>query len=204
MPDLTDLKRLGEPDVANAAKVLVRSFPDDPMMRYVFLGEPQAERKMFLLFQVIVRYGLMYGEVYASSSNMEGVAIWHTSDNNIWDAAKLEKCGFNEFTSQVSPAVIERIVSLDEFATSRKKLKVPFEHWYLAFIGVDPEYHGKGFASALIKPMLERIKREDIPCYLETATEKNAAIYRHLGFKLIEKAPVPGTDVCLYTMIRGV
>jgi len=203
VPNLTDLRCLSEPDVANAARVLARSFPDDPMIRYVFLDEPEAERKMLLLFKVIVRYGLTYGEVYAPSSNIEGVAIWHTSDNNIWDQAKLEECGLSEFSSQVSPAVMEKIVLLDDFAISRKKMNVPFRHWYLAFIGVDPEHHGKGFASALIKPMLERIDRENMPCYLETATEKNAAIYGHLGFKLIEKVLVPGTNVYLYTMLIG-
>jgi len=202
MPSLTDLRRLSESDLDNAARVLARSFPDDPMMRYFFLDEPQAERKMRLLFQVVVRYGLIYGEVYAPSSNIEGVAVWLTSDNNIWDQAKLEQCGFREFSSQVSSAVIEKIVSLDDFSTSRKKQNVPFKHWYLAFIGVAPEHHGKGFASVLIKPMLERIGRESVPCYLETATGKNVAIYEHLGFRLIEKAAIPGTDICLYTMLR--
>lgn len=202
MPNLINLKRLDDTDVANAAKVLVRSFPDDPMMRYVFLDEPQAERKMLHLFQVTLRHGLTYGEVYAPSPNMEGVAIWYDSGKAVMDLASFEPFGLREFFSQVSPGVMEKIAYLNEFAASRKKLSAPFRHWFLAFIGVDPDHHGKGFASALIKPMLERIDSENMPCYVETAAGKNVAIYEHFRFKLIEKVLIPGTDVYLYTMIR--
>jgi ribosomal protein S18 acetylase RimI-like enzyme len=203
MPNLPILIRLGDSDVANAAKALARSFLHDPMMLYIFPDEPQLEKKLFLLFQVMVRYGLRYGEVYAPSSNIEGVAIWLSSDNMDMSLAKMEKCGLSEFSSQVSPEVMTKLIYLNDFASARNKIHAPFKHWYLAFIGVDTDYHGKGFASSLIKPMLQRLDGEKLSCYLETATEKNVAIYEHFGFKLIEKMLVPGTEVEFWAMMRG-
>lgn len=202
MDDLTDPIRLGDPEVAKAAEVLARAFIHDPMMQSIFPDEPRKEEKLTLLFKVIVRYGLKYGEVYAPSSDIEGVAIWITSENTDMSLLKLEQCGLSEFSSQVAPEALAKLIYLNDFASARNNIHAPFKHWYLAFIGVDPNQHGKGLASALIKPMLERFDSEGLPCYLETATEKNVAIYEHFGFRLIEKMQVPGTEVYFYAMIR--
>ena len=202
MSDLSGLIRLTDPDIGLASKTLARAFIIDPMVTYIFPSDPETERKLALLFAVIIRYGITYGEVYATSVNAEGVAMWLASDNSDMDLTKLKKCGLVDFSSQVSTDVISRIVYFNDFAYSRNKVHAPFKHWYLAFIGVDPAFCGKGFASALIKPMLARLDREKIPCYLETLTEKNAAMYKHYGFKLAEEINIPGTDLDLFAMLR--
>jgi ribosomal protein S18 acetylase RimI-like enzyme len=133
---------------------------------------------------------------------MEGVAIWLDSDNSDMSLEKLELCGLSDFSSQVSQEAIEKLVYLNDFAHARNMQLAPFKHMYLAFIGVDPDLHGKGFASELLKPMLARMDSQSLPCYLETATEKNVEIYRHFGFEMKEKASVPGTGVYFYIMLR--
>jgi len=201
LSDLTKLSGIGQQDIGPATKSLARAFISDPMMNYICPDEPEMERKLALLFGVMIRYGLRYGEVYATSPKMEGVAMWLTSDNSDMTLPKLEECGFLDFSSQVSLGVVARLVYLNDFAYSRNKQYAPFKHWYLAFIGVDPDFHGRGLASALIKPMLKRMDQEDMPCYLETATEKNVAMYEHFGFKLVEKIVVPATNVLMYAML---
>ena len=203
MNTFPSLIRVGEQDIVAASKTLARAFINDPMMTYICPHEPDMERKLALLFEVMIRYGLKYGEVYATSAKMEGVVMWLSSDNSDMTVSKLEACGLADFASQVPAEVLMRLIFLNDFAYSRNKLHAPFTHWYLAFIGVDPAFHAKGFASALLRPMLERMDREDMPCYLETATEKNVTMYEHYGFKLIEKVVVAGTDVAMYAMLRG-
>jgi hypothetical protein len=39
--------------------------------------------------------------------------------------------------------------------------------------------------------MLERIDREQVPCFVETNTEKNVAIYRQFGFEVILEDTMP-------------
>ncbi|MCX5705497.1 MAG: GNAT family N-acetyltransferase [Candidatus Omnitrophica bacterium] len=202
MDSLSGLIRLTERDIARASEVLARAFILDPMVTYIFSQEKEAERNLSLLFEVMVRYGLRYGEVYAPSGNIEGIAIWLTSENSEMSMPKMLECGFGDFSSQVSPEYVERLIYFNDFAFEKNKKYAPFRHWYLAFIGVDPDFHGKGFASALIKPMLARISKEKMSCYLETTIIKNAAMYEHFGFELKEEAIIPDTDVMLFAMLK--
>jgi ribosomal protein S18 acetylase RimI-like enzyme len=79
---------------------------------------------------------------------------------------------------------------------------VPYVHWYLQIIGVDPAYQGQGFSSRLLRPVLERIDRERMPCYLETNSGKNVAIYRRSGFELVSEDKMPGTELTVFAMLR--
>jgi GNAT superfamily N-acetyltransferase len=53
-------------------------------------------------------------------------------------------------------------------------------------IGVLPEAQGKGLASALMNPMIQRMKEKSIPLFLETASPRNVDIYKKKGFKIFE------------------
>lgn len=79
---------------------------------------------------------------------------------------------------------------------------VPSKHWFLQAIGIAPKFQGMGYASKLIRPMLVKIDKEHLQCYLETIDEKNVAIYEHFGFKTIDKATVPKTSFTSWAMLR--
>jgi ribosomal protein S18 acetylase RimI-like enzyme len=89
------------------------------------------------------------------------------------------------------------------FENSVHRKLVPYPHWYLQIIGVDPAYQGQGFSSRLLRPVLERIDRERMPCYLETNNAKNVAIYRRSGFEVISEDRMPDTEVTTFAMLRG-
>ena len=64
-------------------------------------------------------------------------------------------------------------------------------------IGVLPEAQGKGLASALMNPMLQRMKEKSIPVFLETANLRNVDIYKKKGFKIFETLTVGNRNVFL-------
>ena len=75
-------------------------------------------------------------------------------------------------------------------------------HWYLAAIGVEPEYQGQGIGGALMRPILQRADNEHLACYLETHRESNVRLYQRHGFAVSELAEVPGHPIPIWAMHR--
>jgi ribosomal protein S18 acetylase RimI-like enzyme len=73
-------------------------------------------------------------------------------------------------------------------------------YWYLNVIVVSPEYQGKGFASKLIKPVIEEAIKKKQMVYLETQNKNNIKLYEKYGFQVIEELVIPNTSVSHYCM----
>ena len=76
------------------------------------------------------------------------------------------------------------------------------DHWYLFFIGVEPECQGRGIGGALLGPMLAHASHELIPCYLETFLARNVPFYQRHGFKVVVEGTLPESGLAFWTMRR--
>jgi ribosomal protein S18 acetylase RimI-like enzyme len=65
-------------------------------------------------------------------------------------------------------------------------------HWYLPWIGVHPEAHGRGLGTRLLHRGLARADAEGMPAYLEATNRRNAALYARHGFHPIAVVDAPG------------
>ncbi len=189
---LDTLAQLNESHIEPAATALAEAFQDYPVFSYVFPDAAARKDALPGLFRSMVHYGLQHGEVYATSPAMEGATVWlppgipgGTSENPEVDKEALGRFGYYGYCVY----------------TVREKY-APGPHWFLELIGVTPDNQGEGFASRLIKPMLERIDRENLPCYLDTELEKNVTIYQRYGFKVVDDNVVSGTGVRSWGMLR--
>ena len=63
-------------DIVRAGKVLADAFQHDPLWNKIYEGESDIENRFRAHFEVPVRHCLKYGEVYASSEDLEGVVAW--------------------------------------------------------------------------------------------------------------------------------
>jgi len=139
--------------------------------------------------------------VYATSQKMEGVAVWAPGNGTqeVW------KHGFSLFWLLMN---LRRSSSGDSreayFAhvTGVRERLMPGRYWYLQMVGVLPELQHKGYGSKLIKPLLSRAERENLPVYLETQLESNATLYEHYGFKVEDSSVIPGTKVRSWAMVK--
>jgi len=66
-------------------------------------------------------------------------------------------------------------------------------------LGVSSAYQSQGIGSLLIKPILERADKENLPCYLETTTEQAVRFYQRNGFEILRAEEKP---VKFWTMKR--
>jgi ribosomal protein S18 acetylase RimI-like enzyme len=65
-------------------------------------------------------------------------------------------------------------------------------HYYLEYLGVLPEYQGKGLGSAILQHLTARADEEHVGCYLETASPNNVLLYQRHGFSVRAEKRVIG------------
>jgi len=200
--DLNNLFRLTMAQIKPAAEMIARAFQDSPGIVYYFPDEYERKKSLPYSFQYIVRRGVLYGEVYATSPNLEGVAVWLPSDNTRMTMWRAIRSSGLSMLLKVGKKNLSPLTSLGAYLSSIHKRCAPFRHWYLVGLGVDPAHQGKGHASTLLKAMFARIDKEHLPCYLETQNEKNVPIYQHYGFKVVDESTVPDTTVTNWAMLR--
>lgn len=199
---LSDCLRVTKSHIKPASETLARAFQDDPLFVYSVPDALERKKKLPYIFEFLIRWGVLYGEVYATSSDLEGVAVWFSSEQAEMTVWRMIRSGGFSFCFKVGKDVISRFVSFANYAFNVHKRHAPLRHWYLSLIGVDREFQGKGYASALMKPMLARIDQEHLPCYLETENERNVPIFQHYGFEVVEADTIPGSDVYNWAMLR--
>jgi ribosomal protein S18 acetylase RimI-like enzyme len=202
--DTTDenLLRLNRSHIGPASETLVRAFHDYPLLKHCFPGEQERGKIAPYFFRYALYYSVRYGEVYAASPDLEGVAGWIPSDNY--------PVTFLKSIRSVPLSVIigfgreggSRMKHPGDYMDAVHERLAPFKHWFLQVIGVDPQFQGKGYAGKLLRPMLARVDGEGLPCYLETLEEKNVRLYEHFGFKMIEKSAIPETGLTNWAMLR--
>ncbi|MFX1296252.1 MAG: GNAT family N-acetyltransferase [Promethearchaeota archaeon] len=199
---LNKLFRLTEDQVKDAGKILSRAFQDNPLFIYLIPDDSERKVKLKYFFEYKIRYDVLYGEVYAPSPNLEGIAGWLFSENAYKTLERQIRSGRTKVVSKLGMEFYKKTKYVEEFVDMLHKRYAPFKHWYLAPLGVDPIFQGKGYAGILLKAMFVRVEQELFPIYLETNTEKNISIYEHYGFQILEDITIPDSDLRIWAMLK--
>ena len=200
--DLENLVRLTKSQIKPASKVLARAFQNDPLSAYWIPDAQKREDLLTPIFEVVIRYGVSHGEVYATSIALEGVAVWHSPGKTKMSVWSTIRSGGFSLVPKVGIRVISRMQSYDKYALALHQRLADFPHWYLAPVGVDPVFQGNGYGDILMKSMLVRLDIDGLPCYLETHREKNVEMYKNYGFTVVETGVIPGTELKHWSMLR--
>ncbi len=194
--------RLDKSHCKRATEVLVKAFWDHPPLQYYFPDEAERERIAPYFFSLGVRNALRYGEVHASSTGLEGIAVWMPSDSYPVTPWRLLR--------SVPPSEIlgcgryggSRMRGLGQCIDAVHARLAPFKHWFLQAIGVAPQFQGRGNAGRLLRQMLATADEAGLPCYLETLEEENVRLYEHFGFAVAEESAIPETSLTNWAMLR--
>ena len=185
---------LGPDRLAEGARVLARSFDDDPLFAHL---APRAHRRpgaLRLYMAATCRDALPFGQVHVAldGGRAVGVAAWLPPGAHPPSLVRQARLGAVVLRCALrsSPRVLTdgvRVLAAVERAHPRE------EHWYLALLGADVGEQGRGVGSALLAPVLARADAEGLPCYLETTKPRNLAWYGRHGFGVADELrPVPG------------
>jgi GNAT superfamily N-acetyltransferase len=178
-------------DRAQVTAALARAFADDPAMCYIFPDAARRARKLPAFFDLIQRsetdVALTNIACVNGTEDCAAAAIWRAPNDWQTPTSAMLRLAWpllNTFGTALPRTL--RMQSLLESHHSR----VP--HWYLAFLGCDPAFQGKGYGGAAVRARLATCDAEGLPAALETATESNLPIYTALGFVIADSFDVPG------------
>ncbi|MBM4464439.1 MAG: GNAT family N-acetyltransferase [Chloroflexi bacterium] len=200
---LAGLYRLQKKDIHRAAVMLADAFQHDPVWNAVFGDATMAQRAY--AFETPVRYCLKYGEVYAPSGALEGVAAWlpgAVADMTFW---RILRSGALWPGMKIGARIARRMQPIFRpVETDRKENMSGKPYIYLQIIGVAPAMQGQGFGGRLLRALIEKSEQTGVSLYLEAETESNVSMYEHLGFAVIKKIVLPIIDLPMWEMTRGV
>jgi GNAT superfamily N-acetyltransferase len=173
-------------EVAAMAEALARAFYDDPVFTWVLRADPRrlvTLRRGFALF--LERVWVGEDETF-TTAGVAGVAVWEPPGawkHGFGEQLRLLPAMIAVFARHV-PRVLRSLAAL-EAAHPAEPAHTP--HFYLPFLGVDPDWQGRGLGGALLRPVLERCDRDRVPAFLEASTPRNRALYERHGFAVTEQ-----------------
>jgi ribosomal protein S18 acetylase RimI-like enzyme len=167
-------------DVPQVAVTLARAFHYGPFADW-FMPNDHDRRMLYpSMFRLIADHALAddgHIDVISSSHNPDsiaGAAIWHKrikppADDLAFDGQMAKELG----------AYAERWALV---ATSFEARHPTDPHWYLAYIGVNPNLQCVGLGGELLRHGHTRVDRDGLPAYLEASSAEVCPLYAAHGY----------------------
>ena len=95
---------------------------------------------------------------------------------------------------------IKRLKQFDEWTSEIGEKFTNNKDIYLYNICVKKREQHHGIATKLLEPIIEYCNKTNNICYLDTNLQSNVIFYQHIGFKLLLKTKIPGSDVDHFCM----
>lgn len=184
-------------DARAVAEAMARAFLHDPVAAHCLPDPARRARRLERGFELFLRRTYLPREGTFTTDGLDGGALWLPP--NEWNVGRLETLRLLPAMARCYRGDLLRVLRVFDFLEKRH----PEEpHWYLGFLGVEPDRQGRGIGSALLEPVLARCDRERVPAYLEASTERNRRLYERHGFGLVEEIRLPGGGPPMWRMWR--
>ena len=197
------LYRVQKGDIVRASKVLADAFQRDPIWNKICEGESDIEKRFRAIFEVSVRQGLKYGEVYAFSENLEGVVAWvpgKYADMTVW---QLIRSGSIGAVMRIGLNVAKKMGSVYKPVIEyRRERLAGLTYLYLLVFGVATGLQGKGFGRKLIDAVIEKSDRDRLQLHVGAGSEENVQMYEHFGFRVFKRITLPKAGLSEWEMVR--
>lgn len=168
-------------DTPDLAKMLARSFAQEEFWTWMVGTHAGVEQRLEQGFATqIRRFALPHQHVWCGIQH-QAAALW--SPPNGWHLGLLQQAQLlPEFVRLVG---IKRLWAVSRVVDITQAVHPKTPHYYLQVLGVDPAQQGQGWSRPLMQVVLDQADRQQVPCYLETATLSNLSLYRRFGFEVM-------------------
>lgn len=187
----TEIATLDPDELATTIVTTSRAFWPDPLFGHFARDAVQEHRMVPTFLGALLRDAAEHGQVSVARRNgdIAGSASW-------LPPGSIPRPRSRE--SRITRACARALITGTNRRSGLRLLhevdrRHPTEpHWYLALLGVDPRWQGRGVGAALLEPRLALCDAEQVPIHLETQKAQNVPWYERFGFRVTETVELPG------------
>src|SRR5438270_5188562 len=197
VPDGSDVRKCTAADLTDVVEGVARSFYEDPIFRWILPDDARRLSQLERGFALFARRVWFPQDETYTTDRLIGGAFWMPPDT--WHLSLLRQLLLLPAMTVFARGDLPRLLR----ALNAIEAKHPHDpHYYLPVVGILPEWQGRGFGSALMRPILERCDRERLPAYLEASSPRNRALYERHGFEVVEEMRLANASPPLWRMWR--
>lgn len=161
-----------------------------PIGTFMFQNEPNHLALKRRFYRALVTSCSAKAVIHGTSPELEAVSIWFPPGMDHSQDVETDPFSPEDFAD---PGTIERMAAVSGVIDALTEHLGREPQWYLHLVAVRPQFAGQGYASLLVRPMLDWIARKGMPCSLITQTMDNVHKYERWGFEVVKEMPVPGS-----------
>ncbi len=196
------LYQLTKEDIPKAVACLKDAFQNDPLWAEVFKNDHRRDKSLSSFFTIPLLYGMKYGKVYATSPEIEGVAVWMPdkhADMTMWG---MMRSGGLSYGMKMGKETIRNLSIISkQLGPDRKRLMKNKPYIYLTIIGVTSAMQGKGLGGILMDALKEECSSKGVHLYLETEAEENLTFYKKHGLTVLQKIVFKKINLPMWQMM---
>jgi len=196
---IVDRLRPGENEIA--AQILAQSFLTENLFQFMFEGvEPERRSRATLpWFRTWINVFADQGEIHTAriDGQLAGVAVRMPPHGYPPTGMRKVRLMVGLTSSMLRMALTKgRAIKFLKVAGVIEKAEPTGPFWHMAWIGVSPEYRGKGVGGALADESVRMIDSGTAPGWFITFGPNTRALYERRGFVTEgEIVPIPGCPV---------
>jgi ribosomal protein S18 acetylase RimI-like enzyme len=186
-------------DAEAVARDLSDSFHDDPMVSWFMRTDSRRDAARLGFFRFLIGTAFPMARIDRPAGG-GAAAVWLPFEWLQPTPILSELASLPVMLRTTGLARVGRLSAVRRDMDAHHPMDRP--HAYLWFLGVTPAAQGHGIGSRLLAAAAARLDAAGQPAYLETATERNVALYRRHGFDVISEHRARADAPVMWSMWR--
>jgi GNAT superfamily N-acetyltransferase len=153
----------------------------------------------------VAKYWCAHGEPLVATVGTEiaGIALWMPPNTLDRDEEERREFGTDQLESIFRDSLSHLFPLTQLLGKLRREQMSNQPHWFMpSRLDVSPAHYGKGVATALLRPVLERCDEGQVACYIETILDFMVPFFRKHRFEVLSEGVEPIRGVRYWTMRR--